>query len=61
MGCLVPFLASYWHQALPHNQPRVLATSFPSVAVRRRPLLFLYEWVVGLGTIFTSVIPLAYK
>ena len=43
MGCLVPFLQAYWHQALPHNQPRVLATCFPSVAVLRRFLLLLYE------------------
>ena len=39
MGCLVPFLQAYWSGAGPHNQPRVLATSFPSGGALRRPLL----------------------
>ena len=40
MGCLVPFLSSLL-QALPHNQPRVLATCFPSLAVLRCSLVLL--------------------
>ena len=61
MRCLVPFLASLLASGAAPQPTARFGDLFSVRLVTRHPLLFLYEWVIGLGIILTSVIPLAYK